>query len=251
MKPAAEVGNRIDEVGRTLAEALGDAALCIGVYGSAAGDDFAAGHSDVNLVIVLSRVTFADLRLIGTTLEREAGDLLFATPLVITPSFLRDARDSFPIEIDDIGARHRVLHGEDLLGGLAVEQTHLRQEAEREARSELLRLRALVMHRPPEESLQRALSGLGATIGVIERALLRKSAAAQPLRGATLFAEVERRQGIRLSALARLHEMRDGSESWPTGDALDDLVAACLRDVETLVAWVDSHAQDSIGSEER
>ena len=240
MQPGTEVQERIDEVGAALAQALGQSATCIAVYGSAAGDDFSPGHSDVNLVIVLRAVTFADLRLIGATLEREAtDDLLFATPLVIAPSFLQDARDSFPIELDDMAARHRILHGADLLSALRVNADDIRQEAEREARSKLLHLRALVMHRPPEPEMRHALAGIVPTIALIERALLRESG----LRGAALYAEIQTRQGIRLSALERLHAMREGTERWPDGPALDDLVADALRDVETLVAWVDSHAR--------
>ena len=232
MEPGAEVQTRVGDVAGALARALGDGAVCIAVYGSAASDDFAPGHSDVNLLIVLREVAFADLRLIGATLEREAkDDLRFATPLVITPSFLRDARDSFPIEIDDIGTRHRILHGEDLLSGLAVEMAHLREAAEREARSALLRLRALVMHHPPEKDLQHALAGLCTTVLVIERALLRTSITDTAARGETLFAAVERHQGLSLRVLARLYAMRAGRAPWPRNDDLDDLSAAALRDV--------------------
>lgn len=246
MKPAAEVQERIDDVGRALAQALGQGAECIAVYGSAAGDDFSPRHSDVNLLIVLRAVTFEDLRLIGSTLSREApDDLLFATPLVIAPAFLKDARDSFPIELDDIAERHRILHGRDLLAGLQVNRAHVREEAEREARTKLLHLRALVMHKPPEGEMRHALSSLVNMIALIERALLREHQSAHALRGGALFAEVERQQGISLHTLARLHGMREGTEPWPDGDDLDDLVRATLRDVESLVAWVDAHAHDA------
>lgn len=245
MTPATEVEKQIDEVGRALARALGEAALCIAVYGSAAGDEFSARHSDVNLVIVLREVTFEDLRLIGATLTREApDDLLFATPLVVAPQFLRDARDSFPIELADMAERHRILQGDDLLADLRVGRAHVREEAEREARSKLLHLRALVMHRPPEGEMRRALSGLVSTIALIERALLGFGRGPSAVKGAALFAEIEDRQGIRLKTLARLHAMREGTESWPEGDALDDLIRTTLRDVEALVAWVDAHAHD-------
>lgn len=245
MKPAAEVQKQIDDVGDALAQALGEAAECIAVYGSAAGDDFSQRHSDVNLVIVLRDVTFEDLRLIGATLTREAPeDLLFATPLVVVPQFLKDARDSFPIELADMAERHRILHGRDLLADLRVGRAHVREEAEREARSKLLHLRALVMHRPPDGEMRHALSALVSTIALIERALLGSDHRTSALKGSALFAEIEKRQGIRLTTLARLHGMREGTEAWPEGEALDDLIRDTLRDVEALVAWVDAHAHD-------
>ena len=86
-----------------------------------------------------------------------------------------------------------------------------------------------------------------ATIGLIGRALLRDADEGQ-LRGETLFREIKEQQGISVRALARLHAMREGTEPWPSGDALDDLVAASLRDVEALVARVDAHAHDPLPS---
>lgn len=240
MRPGENVRQAIDRVGMALAQALGTRAVCIAVYGSAASDEFSPAHSDVNLLLVLQEVAFADLRLIGATLEREASpELRIATPLVVTRHFLADARDSFPIELDDIRARHRVLHGDDVLADVRVRADRLREQAEREARGKLLRLRALVVHRPPDETLQLALSSLAAVLGVIERALLR-GASAEHERGATLFAEVEAHAGTRLRALPGLASMREGRTAWPSGANLDDLLAAVLHEVELLVRYVDA-----------
>lgn len=234
---------KIDRVAAALAQALGARAVCIAVYGSAAGEDFSAAHSDVNLLLVLDDVAFADLRLIGATLAREAPkDLLFATPLVVTPAFLRDARDSFPIELEDIRERHRVLAGRDVLADIRVPRERLREQAEREARGKLLRLRALVMHRPPDEELRQALASLESALVVIERALLDAETGSE-VRGQALFAEVERLSGVKLRALPRLDEIRQGRAAWPAGADLDDLLALVLREVEALVHFIDGHAR--------
>lgn len=242
MRPPSEIQQRIDAVGRALAEALGDGLLCLAVYGSAAGEEFSPGHSDVNLLLVLRRVAFADLRLIGETLRREArSGPIFATPLVITPDFLRTARDTFPIELADIRRRHRVLAGEDLLGGLAVPAERLREQAEREARTRLLHVRALALHRPPDPEIRRALASLVPAFSLIERALLPGGDPSSPS-GADLFEEVGRSAGVALGALPRLARLREGGEKWPDGEDLDDLLAAVLEEVEALVAFVDRHA---------
>jgi len=242
MKPNQDTEGRIAQVAAALAQALGESVVCIAVYGSAASEDFSPAHSDVNLLLILRDVSFADLRLIGATLSREAGkDLLFATPLVITPAFLRDARDSFPIELEDIRERHRVLVGEDVLADIRVLTGHLRAQAEREARGKLLRLRALVIHRPPDEDLRQALSSLVAALVVIERALLQAKLGTR-LRGEALVGAVEQHAGVKLRALPRLEEIRQGRAPWPAGADLDDLLAAVLREVEALVVFIDGHA---------
>lgn len=243
MKPGVQAEKRIAQVAAALAQALGARVVCIAVYGSAASDEFSPAHSDVNLLLVLDDVTFADLRLIGTTMEREAGtEVRFATPLVLTPSFLRGARDSFPIELDDIRARHRVLAGEDVLGALRVGADALREQAEREARGKLLRLRALVIHRPPAAQLRQALASLAAVLAVVERALLHAESGRRP-RGEALFEEVQKHAGIRLRALPRLEAMREEREPWPTDADLDDLLAVTLREVEALVQYVDARGR--------
>jgi hypothetical protein len=243
MKPSGQIEQRIAQVGAALAQALGERVVCIAVYGSAASEEFSPAHSDVNLLLVLSDVSFADLRLIGVTLAREApSDLRFASPLVLTPSFLRDARDSFPIELDDIRERHRILAGTDLLADLRVATESLREQAEREARGKLLRLRALVIHRPPDDVLRQALASLAAVLGIIERALLHATLGKRP-RGQALFEEIEKHAGIKLRALPRLEAIREDRESWPAGADLDDLLQSALREVEALVQFIDDQGR--------
>jgi predicted nucleotidyltransferase len=243
MRPTPPLQASIDSLGRSLAEALGNAVVSIAVYGSAASDDFSPGHSDVNLLVVLREVSFADLRLIGDLLRRAArADLRIATPLVVTPSFLRDARDSYPIELADLRDRHRVLAGEDVVAGIAVAPERLREQAEREVRGKLLKLRGLAVHRPSDAEVEHALASAVATFEVIERALLRAGGAAPTARGVALFEEVERRQRIPMRALARLARLRAEGGAWPSGPELDELLAAVLREVEALVAFVDGTA---------
>src|SRR5262249_13027015 len=162
MTPDARVADRIADTGSALANALGARVLCVALYGSAAGDEFSPAHSDVNLLIVLTEIDFADPRLTGATLEPAAArhELRFATPLVVSPEFLAAARDSFPIELEDLRTRHRILAGEDLLAPLRVAPSAVRVAAEREARTMLLRVHALAIHRPADAIAREALSHL-------------------------------------------------------------------------------------------
>ena len=138
MKPSDSIQAQIHGIGKDLSSALGTNVECIALYGSAAGEEFSPEHSDVNLVIVLKQVNFADLELIGETLAAQTSrELRVATPLVVAASFLTDARDSFPMELSDIARRHRILAGQDILAGISVDRERLREEAEREWRDVL------------------------------------------------------------------------------------------------------------------
>lgn len=243
MEPRAQLSAAIDEAGRALAQALGDRVACIALYGSAASDQFSPRHSDVNLAIVLREISFADLRLIGTILEQQArsSGLRFATPLVVRPEFVRAARDSFPIELDDIRLRHRVLAGEDLFAHVRVSAEALRTAAEREARTMLLRLHGLAVHRPPEEELQGALARIGSTAPLIGDLLRDHGHPQDRSRGRASLEALGKRIGFPLPRLIQLAELREGAAAWPDEERLDRFLGALIVEVEGLVRAIDAN----------
>src|SRR5581483_10931701 len=234
MTPDARVAAQIADAGRALADALGARVACVALYGSAAGEEFSPAHSDVNLLIVLNEIEFADLRLIGATLERAAArhGLRFATPLVVSPEFLAAARDSFPIELEDLRTRHRILAGEDLVAPLRVARAAVRVAAEREARTMLLRVHALAIHRPPDAIAREALSHLAAAFVDCH------AGSARP-RGRALLAEVAARLGIALPSFGELLAMRDGERPWPAAEALDALLARLVGELGAVIRAID------------
>ncbi len=233
---------RVDEAGRALGQALGSNVACIAAWGASAEPDWSPMRGDAELIIVLRRVRFADLRLVGATLTRLARhDLPFATPLVVSPSFLRDARDSFAVELWDLQARHRLIAGEDLLESLEVAPQALRVAAEREARTALLRLRSLAVHRPSDGELQLALAGLASSFPAIAAGLLvGRGSAARP-EGRAMIDALAARAGAPLGSLATLLEVRAGVRRWPADEDLDRLLAGLHDELERLAMTIDAY----------
>jgi hypothetical protein len=124
--------------------ALGDRLVALVLHGSAAGDDWVAGRSDVNTAIVVPRLDVAVLELLAPLVARwrQRG---FALPVLMDREYLAGARDTFPMELDDIRRQHRVLAGEDVFADFVLDARALRRECEYEARGKLLRLRALFL----------------------------------------------------------------------------------------------------------
>ena len=137
-------------------EALGQALVCLALYGSAAGDDWVAGRSDLNLAIVVPRVSVQVLETLAPLVARwrRRG---FALPLVLDPEYLERARDAFPMELEDIRREHRVLAGRDVFAAVRTDPAAMRRECEREGRGKLLRLRALFLE---TAGAPRALEGV-------------------------------------------------------------------------------------------
>ncbi len=143
---------------RDVQEALGEELLCLALYGSAAGEDWIEGQSDLNVAIVVPRVTFAVLAALEPSVGRWCRKGL-APPAIMDREYLARARDIFPMEIDDIRRQHRLLAGRDVFADVTLDPAAIRRECEGEVRGKLLRLRALFLEsggRPePLEALMR------------------------------------------------------------------------------------------------
>ncbi len=124
--------------------ALGEDLVSLVLHGSASGDDWVRGLSDVNTALVVPRVTLDILERLAPVVAR-ARTRGFALPVVMDDEYLAHARDTFPMELDDIRRQHRLLAGTDPFVALQVERSALQRECEYEARAKLLRLRALFL----------------------------------------------------------------------------------------------------------
>lgn len=142
------------------------------LYGSVVRGDNVPGLSDINLLLVLDRLT-PDILL---RLEPPFGGWVEKNqipPLLMTGDEWRRASDVFPVEITDMKTAYRVLRGTDPVAGLAVRRGDLRQALEREFRGKLNRLRQAFV---PSERDPRSLGVIAqqsiASVTVLYRSLL-------------------------------------------------------------------------------
>lgn len=100
----------------------------------------AAGDVPASSVLVLGRMDLLLLRRLA-----EHGPFLgrsrIAAPLVMTPDYIAESRDTFPLELLEIHQRHETLLGEDHFARLELDDEHLRLQCEREMKRILIRLR--------------------------------------------------------------------------------------------------------------
>lgn len=143
-RPDEHVERGIRDFTTEMAAALGPKLGCLALHGSAAGDDWLEGRSDVNSVVVLHESDGPALEAMAPVVGRWARRR-FAIPMVIDAAFLDRARDTFPMELDDIRRQHRVLAGSDMLADVTLDADALRRQCEQEARSKILRLRSLFL----------------------------------------------------------------------------------------------------------
>ncbi len=109
------------------------------IVGSAVIPDYNEKLSDINSVAVLHNM---DLKFISflAPLGRKYGKKHIAAPLVMTPEYIHQSLDVFPIEFLDFKLIHETVYGHDLLKGLQISAHNLRLQCEREIKTKLIHL---------------------------------------------------------------------------------------------------------------
>ncbi|HKZ21610.1 MAG TPA: hypothetical protein VJ165_00200 [candidate division Zixibacteria bacterium] len=150
-----------------------DQLVSVILYGSAAGEDFVAGRSDINTIVILKKVDFDSLQKYQTR-QKKFERLGIVAPLFLEPEYIRTSADSLPIEFLDIKNQNKVLYGEDFFSGLEIHLTHLRLQCEQEIKGKLIRLRQHFLEAgDSREKLERLLSSSLASFIPVWRNMLR------------------------------------------------------------------------------
>ncbi len=237
----------LDDLVQQLRLVHGDALRTVVLYGSAASGEQVVGHSDFNVLVIVSSLALAQMRQLGQTMRawQEAGN---PPVLVLTEQEWLRSADIFPMEYADILERHRVLHGTLSLTDLVVQLHDLRLQTEQEAMGKLLRLRRGVMVAGTDAARQTDLlrSSYSALL-VIFRAVLRLHRVT-PERDATrVIQEVAARCHFDPAPFAAVSALVRGT-ALPTGEA-ETVLAGYLRGMDVLVEYLDRFTPPVTASE--
>ena len=213
------------------------------LYGSTLTPRFAAGQSDVNLLLVLAELSFARLE----TLARSVRALMKAprpaqkvAPLVLTEAQIRGSADVFPAEFLDLVSRRALLAGRDVLAGLGVGLHNLRHQCEYELRSKLIGLRqAYLLAGDAPGTAQRLLVQAAGGLAAVLRQLLVLGGETPSDDADALVSAVARRYGVDSAALAAPFAARRRPDAESASAAAQ--FAALLDALEALIGAVDAH----------
>jgi len=114
-------------------------------YGGSARGEYVPGASNIEFLIVLSEPALRNLRP-AVLLSEKWRARAQVLPLVVTRAYIARSLDSFPVEFLYMRRQYRVLHGDDVLAGLAIRFQDLRLQLERELKGKLLHLRNGFLH---------------------------------------------------------------------------------------------------------
>ena len=135
----------LEELVSQLRSAYGDDLLrAVVLYGSAAGGEHHAKHSDFNVLVLVTALPETAVAAAGAVMRawQDAGN---PVPLTLTEAEWRSSVDVFAMEHADMQERNRVLHaapGYAPFTGRLVTRAHVRHQLEYEAMATLLRVRS-------------------------------------------------------------------------------------------------------------
>lgn len=110
------------------------------LFGSAARGDFISGRSNLNILLVVRKLSVDLLRRAGQ-LHRQWGSQNIIAPLVMTEDDLKRSSYLFPLEFLQMTQHHLILAGRDPFGELSVDPARLGWQCEHEVMANLLRVR--------------------------------------------------------------------------------------------------------------
>lgn len=117
-----------------------DRLVSIMLYGSAAFGEFKEKVSDLNLIIVIDKMTASDLKTALPAMKKWS-KTKNPIPVFMDKEEMCNSCDVYPIEYSDIKERHKILYGEYFLDSLIIKKEHIRLQCESEIRNLLIKLR--------------------------------------------------------------------------------------------------------------
>jgi len=237
IRQRAGLEDRLEHFAKAVSDAAAENLVALVLYGSAAAGQHTS-RSDVNLLLILRDARAAALRPLGPAFRDwvRAGD---PPPLVFSEAGWRNAADVFPIEIEDIRARHRVLRGANPVADLTTTREDLRHQLEREARGLLIQLRASYAAADADARTLTAvvLDSFGPVLALF-RALLRLRGLDVPDSRAELVAAAADLGGFEPAAFAWPLDQRTAARSSRL-TTNDPIAAAYLDAVSAFVDFID------------
>lgn len=110
------------------------------LFGSAARGDFIVGRSNINLLLVIKKIS-VDLMQRAGQLHKQWGKHQIIAPLLMTEEDLTRSQKFFPLEYLQIEQSHMLLAGHDPFTEGQINATQLAWQCEQELMANLLRLR--------------------------------------------------------------------------------------------------------------
>lgn len=198
--PAA-MRDGIERYAGLVREIFGEHARGLTLYGAIVAGSFDPQRHTARSVLVLDAI---DLRALRTLSEcgPQLGKASMAAPVVMTPKYIKDSLDTFPLELLEIHQQHATILGTDHFEQVEFAEANLRLQCERELKTVLIGMRqALLAAAGREEFVDAIQAGIAENLLRTMRGMLWLRERRQALPADRVVADVEGLTGLKLGGV--------------------------------------------------
>ncbi|MEK6692854.1 MAG: hypothetical protein AABY44_05445 [Nitrospirota bacterium] len=229
----------IQKFSEEMRSVFGKNIISILLYGSAVGDNFDPERSDINFLIVFSKIDMDILRKY-TGVSGKWQKKKVATPLILTEDYILNSADVFPIEFLELKENHVLLYGKNILKDLTVDLENLKLQVEEQLKGKLLHLRGGFLDSGERKGyLERLLTSSLIAFVPIFRNVLRLMEKGVPVSRGTLFRDFCSEVGLDERPFFRVWDIKGGKTKLIKEEVIE-LFGEYLSQIERLVEKVDS-----------
>jgi hypothetical protein len=222
-----------------LRECFGEGLVSVILYGPAARGEEMKGRTFVHFMAVVRDNTPSALAPCTAFMKRWAKERI-AAPLFITPDYIGNSLDTFPLEFMEMRSSYAVVHGEDVLGGIEFRESFVRSECEREIKGKLLHLRAeYLMHRGNAKELTHLVHRSLETFRLVFAGVLFLKKHHAPEKTPDLLDAVAAEYGLDSALLRKLYDFSRGSFK-PNPEETDRLFDLYVEELDKLSRALDA-----------
>jgi len=206
------------------------------LYGSAASGEFAEKYSNINLLIVLTNTSLAELSKASCLVNSKRFSSI--SPIFFTEEYMSSSTDVFPIEFLDMKENYRVLDGKDVLAELVIDARNLRFQCEQELKSKLITIKRQYLVTQSRRGLEKLLFKSFTSTVHIMRNLLRLKGKNAPYQKYLLLDEIEKEFSVNMTAFDEILWAKSKNMTLSYKD-IDSLLVGLVTEVEALIRIVD------------
>lgn len=154
------IAETLESLKQALVDSFGDRLVAIIKYGShvSIDSDQPPQPGKIRVLIVVDQLDASHWERVSTAFENIKGRATIA-PMLMTRNDLHASTDVFPITFIEMQRQYEVIHGDDVLKDLKIQQAHLRLRCEQELKNLSLRMQSTcLMHHASPYRLKNALT---------------------------------------------------------------------------------------------
>jgi hypothetical protein len=209
------------------------------LYGPAARGEKVTGRPSNHFLVTVKDNTPSALAPCSAFIKKWAKNNI-PVPLFLTPEYILDSLDTFPLEFMEMKSSYMIVFGEDVLETVTFKDCDVRSECEREIKGKLLHLRAeYLLHRNDQKELIDLIHRSLSTFRLVFAGALYLKKCDIPEKTGELLAAINREFGIDSGLLTKLYGISHGGIK-PDPAETDNLFDLYVEELDKLSNSLDT-----------